>query len=111
MNAKELKLGNILKINYSDKYKDSFIAKIIISDIERIEIENFKTYNYEPVLLTDKTWDKICAKNDIYQYIDCFVVLVGESLRYTFDYEDYEYIHKLQNLYFALKNIPLVIDL
>lgn len=118
MNAQELRIGNLVQHKCGAPYKIS--AHDLIDIIE-------ETFNPEPIPLTEERLlefgfeikDKNYSLNvggELFRYAikDGFVIWkthrnLWQMNEYTNNYTQYEYIHQLQNLYFALTGKELTI--
>jgi hypothetical protein len=106
MNVKELRIGNIIK------YKKGHLSKVIglyhnnKSIIEVVGVEdnyingNYESLHFEPVIITSELYDTIQSqllKKVSYSFSNNILTI------YIADYEyKFNYVHSLQNFYFAL---------
>ena len=124
MEAKELRLGNFLQ-------HGSSIVKVsaIHNDKLFIEVKPLKytlkfddtTYHSEPIKLTEEWFLKFGATKEIYEDDESDYYLVIRHDKFSIFYESdnciycdiaeevfkLEYVHQLQNLYFALTGVEL----
>ena len=129
MNVKELRGGNIIKHIYSDKD----YSEVIGYDYEYVYL-NEVTFDYvnhsdiEPILLTEE-WllkfgfeTRVTSGHSVQYFIGInpitrdwlFDILWLEGYKYPFyrnGHFEIQYLHQLQNLYFALTNEELTYDL
>ena len=112
----ELRIGNLVSKSLKSGNGRTFIDKVGPQDIVRI-YENISHFNYHPIKLTEKWLFKfgfeqngiLELKFDEYSkgFITLGMVNGGEEI-YQFIYDGkcfltfVEYVHQLQNLYFAL---------
>jgi len=118
MNHKELRIGNLLTVKYTKQIKEDFITEIKGYDIVRIEENDFNTLNYEPIPLTEEwllkfgfkhikdNWYNLFANQNtfnvyVFDEMGFRVKIVSQSICVL------QYVHQLQNLYFALTNEEL----
>ena len=117
----DLRIGNFIKVISSTKTFDSFITQAKGYDIVRIEEKSFAYWNYEPIIL-DEEWllkfgfEKIIGSNEsnfTNGFYNLFVNSLGEVNFYFFKegdwYQKIDYVHQLQNLYFALTGSELTV--
>jgi hypothetical protein len=111
--ANELRIGNLTyRIDLTNKNK-SVIDKLTVSDIERIEHGKSKIYKYEPIQIDNELLEKF-GFNKCFE--TCFE-LNGFILNENFILMDIDitikldYVHELQNLYFALTKNELKLKL
>ena len=117
----DLRIGNFIKVISSTKTFDSFITQAKGYDIVRIEEKSFTYWNYEPVILTEEWllkfgFEKTIGSNEsnftngVY---NLFANSLGEVNFYFFKegdwYQKIDYVHQLQNLYFALTGSELTV--
>lgn len=117
----DLRIGNFIKVISSTKTFDSYITQAKGYDIVRIEEKSFNYWNYEPVILTEEWllkfgFEKIIESNEsnftngVY---NLFTNSLGEVNFYFFKegdwYQKIDYVHQLQNLYFALTGSELTV--
>lgn len=117
----DLRIGNFIKVISSNKTFDSYITQAKGYDIVRIEEKSFTYWNYEPVILTEEWllkfgFEKIIGSNEsnftngVY---NLFANSLGELNFYFFKegdwYQKIDYVHQLQNLYFALTGSELTV--
>ncbi len=117
----DLRMGNFIKVISTTKTFDPFITQAKGCDIVRIEEKSFNYWNYEPVILNEEWLLKFGFKktigssesnftNGVY---NIFINSLGEVNFYFFKegdwYQKIDYVHQLQNLYFALTGHELTI--
>lgn len=117
----DLRIGNFIKVISVTKTFDSFITQAKGYDIVRIEEKSFNYWNYEPVILNEDWLLKFGFKktigssesdftNGVY---NIFINSLGEVNFYFFKegdwYQKIDYVHQLQNLYFALTGSELTV--
>ena len=110
----DLRIGNFIKVISTTKTFDSFITQAKGYDIVRIEEKSFNHWNYEPIILNEEWllkfgFKKTIGSNEsnftdgVYNF---FTNSLGEVNFYYFKegdwYQKLDYVHQLQNLYFAL---------
>jgi hypothetical protein len=121
MKANDLRIGNYIEKSLKSGQGRKLIDKIGCQDIVRI-FENIGSFNYEPIKLTDKwltdfgftktEWDnnnsfrKMVGNNDytIVFYSNC-VCEIGDIIT-----KEIEFVHQLQNLYYALTGVELSVS-
>ena len=117
----DLRIGNFIKVISTTKTFDSFITQAKGYDIVRIEEKSFNHWNYEPVIL-DEEWllnfgfSEIggCNEKDFTNGdYNIFINSIGEINFLFFRegdwYQKLNYVHQLQNLYFALTGSELTV--
>ena len=105
MKANELRIGNCVKTQIHGVGIVEAISetKILYSrNYDSLEIEYF-----EPIQLEFE--DFMSIDEDDFLADKTGFVIFKNSYAYQFLYEDYKYMHLLQNLYFALTNKELTI--
>jgi hypothetical protein len=110
MKAKELRIGNLTyRIEVKNK-NNTVIDDITIYDMERIQEVHDKTFTYEPIPLTEEwllrfNWN---GYNPM-RFNHNFEIDKQGRLYCNSDYKgvNVNYVHQLQNLYFALNNKEL----
>lgn len=116
MKANELRIGNYVKLMLNDEE-----YKIISIDVKDIELIENKQGVYEQIEITEEICDKLgCYYGmggeprflahdlsiSIHFKNECVIIELGHGIIFI----DYiEYVHQLQNLYFALTGEELVI--
>ena len=117
----DLRIGNFIKVISSNKTFDSFITQAKGYDIVRIEEKSFNYWNYEPVILDEGWLLKLgfseiggCNEKDFTNGdYNIFINSIGEVNFLFFIqgdwYQKLDYVHQLQNLYFALKGRELTV--
>lgn len=124
MNAQELRIGNY--VNWVDRKSDARILNLADFNIVCDSLNNNEPY-FKPIPLTEERLlefgfeikDKNYSLNvggELFRYAikDGFVIWkthrnLWQMNEYTNNYTQYEYIHQLQNLYFALTGEELTI--
>jgi hypothetical protein len=109
--ANELRIGNLTyRIDLTNKNK-SVIDKLTVSDIERIEHGQSKIYKYEPIDLDNELLEKLGFRSEesfCYELYDIAIntsrelIWIHTKCKNNVELEMPEYVHQLQNLYFAL---------
>lgn len=113
MNAKELRIGNL--VNYREGFTESFDFKIVeinsdhINWLSKVDIESEK---YRSIKLTEE-WFLKCKSNSIFNNgftykktsLGRFEIYAGISLIAVI-----EFVHELQNLNFALLGEDVVFE-
>jgi len=112
MRVSELRIGNLLRDKVSKtelKVIELTEKDIITYVIDRSLFPLKNGWGIEPILLTEEF--KIEFGNDKLVLVDKlgFVIFKNEYA-YQFVFDDYPYIHDIQNLYFALTNKELIIN-
>jgi hypothetical protein len=116
MKANELRIGNLTyRIEVKNK-NNTVIDDITIYDMERIQEVHDKTFTYEPIPLTEEWLQKFGFQTEesfVYE-LDDITINTSRGLMWIFtkcknnvEIEITEYVHQLQNLYFALTNKEL----
>ena len=117
----DLRIGNFIKVISSTKTFDTFITQAKGYDIVRIEEKAFRHWNYEPIPLTEEWLLKFgfeivvgCNEKDFSDgKYNLFINSLGEFNFFFFSEGDYyqkiDYVHELQNLYFALTQRELTV--
>jgi hypothetical protein len=134
MKANEFRIGNYIQIEEVSEEKESG-EKYIIRDYEVIEVDseiirnfeendNFLIYKYSPIPLTEEWLFKFGFVKQLHEYIkgDYCLSLIYDTTSWLlaeFDYNtdafvyigtNLDYVHQLQNLYFALTGEELIIN-
>jgi len=105
MKASEVRIGNLLNHNNGFVVGPFTINSIHISDLER---DNAYAKEYEPILLTEEWLISFGFKFKSYGYSEeewkqwNFNGYYLNGFRCTTSGVELEYVHQLQNLYFAL---------
>jgi hypothetical protein len=130
--ANDLRIGNYIEKSLKSGQGRKLIGKIGCQDIVRIS-ENTGSFNYDPILLTEEILLKCGFKKQDYNMSNCHVYQKG-SYRVLKSFNDnninqdyslcingispptwsiahFKYVHQFQNLYFALTNTELEINL
>ena len=117
----DLRIGNFIKVISTTKTFDSFITQAKGYDIVRIEEKSFNHWNYEPVILDEELllnfgFSEIggCNEKDFTNGdYNIFINSIGEINFLFFRegdwYQKLNYVHQLQNLYFALTGSELTV--
>jgi hypothetical protein len=117
----DLRIGNFIKVISSKKIFDSYITQAKGYDIVRIEEKSFTYWNYEPIKLDEEWLLKFgfseiggCNEKDFTNgYYNIFINSLGEVNFLFFRegdwYKKLDYVHQLQNLYFALTQRELTV--
>ena len=117
----DLRIGNFIKVISSKKTFDSFITQAKGYDIVRIEEKSFNHWNYEPIILDEEWLLKLgfseiggCNEKDFTNGdYNIFINSIGEVNFWFFRegdwYQKLDYVHQLQNLYFALTGSELTV--
>jgi len=117
----DLRTGNLIKVISSKKTFESFITKAKGYDIVRIEEKSFTHLNYEPIPLDEEWLLKFgfseiggCNEKDFTNGdYNIFINSLGEVNFLFFRqgdwYQKLDYVHQLQNLYFALTQRELTV--
>lgn len=119
MNAKELRIGNIVDSDKKRHNEEFIIVESISSDVINSGFREYSTYYLKGVELTEewlikagfeKTKDYyISTKPEMYKVFRLNLRVLANE--YTFCYEGYfkkiEFVHQLQNLYFELTGSEL----
>jgi hypothetical protein len=116
MKANELRIGNLTyRIEVKNK-NNTVIDDITIYDIERIQEVHDKTFTYEPIPLTGEWLQKFGFQTEqsfVYELDDITIntsrglMCIFTKCKNNVEIEITEYVHQLQNLYFALTNKEL----
>ena len=121
MKASELRIGNYLLKSLKSGNGRKINDKIGVQDIVRI-YENTGSFNYEPILITEEWLLKLGFEKQ-YDYWDCknvyFELAENNDGKFIHsincheysDGEEIEFIHELQNLFFALTKVDLELGL
>jgi hypothetical protein len=98
MDVKELRIGNCVSMN----------RKIVFIDVRIFHaiIHGFIMYNANPVPLTDE-WKEKLKDAPIFMDKEGFIIFKN-SYNYAFVWDDYPFLHQLQNLYFELTREELI---
>ena len=102
MELTELRIGNKLMYKFKDEWKEISVS---LNDFKYGFDKCFD--KYKPILLNFEDFMSI-NEGDFLADKTGFVIFKN-SYAYQFVYEDYRYMHLLQNLYFALTNKELII--
>jgi len=121
MKAEELRIGNMLNVSLKSGQGRTLQKAINLVDIAKV-LENHPSFIYEPIPLTEEWLINFGFKKDsdivfhihsnnnhiIYIYFeemrDCFAMIYNGSQFCTI-----QYVHQLQNLYYALTGTELVL--
>jgi hypothetical protein len=116
MKANELRIGNLTyRIEVKNK-NNTVIDDITIYDMERIQEVHDKTFTYEPIPLTEEWLQKFGFQTEesfVYELDDITIntsrglMCIFTKCKNNVEIEITEYVHQLQNLYFALTNKEL----
>jgi hypothetical protein len=117
----DLRIGNFIKVISSKKIFDSYITQAKGYDIVRIEEKSFTYWNYDPIPLDEEWLLKFgfseiggCNEKDFTNGdYNIFINSLGEVNFLFFRegdwYKKLDYVHQLQNLYFALTQRELTV--
>jgi len=116
MKANELRIGNLVS-------SETSVPKLFYWDIDDFEFYKHRMDDIEPIPLTEEWLERFGFEQmKLYTGDNCFVKekfcvlcdgqLKNYDLRLTFDSDqtirvELDYVHQLQNLYFALTNTEL----
>jgi hypothetical protein len=125
MEAKDLRIGNYIERSIKIEQDKKIIDKVGCQDIVRI-FENIGGFNYEPIPLTEQwlldfgfeisyssnfrlrfDYNKNTKFGFDYSHTADKSI---EGFRYIGTYIKCDYVHQLQNLYFALTNEELTLN-
>jgi hypothetical protein len=108
MEAKDFRVGNLVSfnINHNETGVVSEILKNQIGINHRLDIR-YHIENLKPIPITNQ-WKEKLKNTPIYTDETGFVVFKN-SYSYAFIWEDYPFLHQLQNLYFCLTGQELTI--
>jgi hypothetical protein len=111
MKANELRIGNLTyRIEVKNK-NNTVIDDITIYDMERIQEVYDKTFTYEPILLTEDWLLKFgFEKNKSIWILNEIEISSWFTFRFSLEplkVQEIDFVHQLQNLYFALTNKEL----
>ena len=107
MKAEELRLGNLVS-NMNPRYNDSILTIESIGDNHEVNVfyRKYLLSELEPIPLTEEWLLKLGAKKDKIDntyYLSEFEIMLPNFFRYkTSMISRIDYVHQLQNLYFAL---------
>lgn len=112
MNANELRIGNLTyRIEVNNK-NNTVIDDITIYDMERIQESQTKTFIYKPIKLDEEWLSKFNwnGYNPLH-FNSNFEIDKQGRLYCNSDYKgvNVNYVHQLQNLYFALTGTELTL--
>jgi hypothetical protein len=115
MNAQEFRIGNLIEKSLKSGQGRKLIDKIGCQDIVRI-FENTGSFNYEPISLTEEWFLKLGFGLRPWGWVN---KEADRGLRITvhnnFEREGntslkIQYVHQLQNLYYALTGVELSVS-
>ena len=110
MDAREVRIGNYVK--YENKvYQIDTISKELptLNTIEfGIGVVEWK--DLQPIKFYAGLWEDIGLQTNIFAERSRFIIYKNGN-EFIFEYDDCEYLHELQNLYFALTRKELNIKL
>jgi len=119
MEAKELRIGNWVKISHPDIDKFVYNEMVVIDFVQMVDKKN--KYIYDPIPITEEILikagfksigDEYLFDNDIIYYLNEFSWNMGDiSYNGSDDWFKCEYVHDLQNFYFALTGEELELEL
>ena len=112
MKASELRIGNLVNYNEGGIFKVIGIHEFGIDCENEIETTYMEYENFKPIPLTEEWLLKFGFKNNRLGLFDC--VKVGDDIGYHIYFigkhlKEVQYVHQLQNLYFALTGEELTI--
>jgi hypothetical protein len=115
MNARELRIGNLVIWN-GDPEETGLICPIDGEDIDKMERSEAYSKEHLPIPLTEMwlnkfEWERVKAYEFVFLNNNYFSIDSSGRLYYMDDYTavDIQYVHQLQNLYFALTGEELII--
>ena len=127
MKASELRIGNYVIVIKTSGTIEDFEAQIQCADITRIFDKCFNIWNYRPIPLTEEWLVKFgfdkCTNNIDTWFINSIFLpfkltytanknkLIPDYMGTNLRYAKVNYVHQLQNLYFALTGEELQIKL
>lgn len=119
MDAREIRIGNLINVFSTNKVFESFITDAKGYDLIRCEEKAFNYWSYEPIPLTEE-W--LLRFKEIQRIDEVLFSIDGERyIELTFKGDGYnvdvggivicfvDTVHALQNLYFALTNQELCV--
>ena len=112
MEANELRLGNFINFEQTTHVVSGIVNKTIYSfwlkDIEKKDLYSAVIYDYKPLPITEEWKEKL---KDTPLFMDKIgFVIFKNGYTYSFIWEDYPFVHQLQNLYFALTGEELTLN-
>lgn len=118
MEAKELRIGNTT-FEYNKDDKEWIVSNVSCWDFERARLNNNEIYleHRKPIPLTEEILLKCGFEkhNKEFWFKDFFIGLIDNSFNLKEGIgvyvADVYYLHQLQNLYFALTNEELTVNL
>jgi hypothetical protein len=121
--ANDLRIGNLVNRYFEKKYDfgSSMEWQPIVFNLDDFKL--LKCFKHKPILLTEewllkfgfvtseRLWDSFSRSN---YYLSkkgelCFNLHESKNIFYMYEYRHIEYVHQLQNLYFALTGEELTI--
>lgn len=101
MKVTEFRIGNYFL------YREKVVLKIKVGDLYYLDKKIYLD-NYKPLSITEQWKDKL---KDSPLYIDKVgFVIFKNGYNYSFIWEDYPFLHQLQNLYFAVAGEELIFN-
>ena len=104
MKATELRIGNFVYRQNDKLVKQGQGQRNAIYKIENVNIQSAS--KYDPVPLTQEWKEKL--KNTPLFIDKIGFVIFKNGYTYSFIWEDYPFLHQLQNLYFAISGEELI---
>lgn len=111
MTAQELRIGNYVIGISSDTSMKNIVAEIIVDDLDRIYKKSSKFWTFKPIPLTPDIWDDIVNNNESIHADKSGFVIFKNTYTYSFMYDDYKNMHDIQNLYYAMLQKELKINI
>jgi hypothetical protein len=107
MDATQLRIGNFVYKQNSKLVKQEAGERDFIYKIENINIQS--ALKYDPIPITEELKEEL-------KYSPLFIDKIGfvifkNGYTYSFIWEDYPFLHQLQNLYFAIAGDELILNL
>ena len=123
INAKELRIGNLVEYRITDKFDDRKewweVSEIDADDVHWLSKVDAKDEDFRPIPITEEWLFKFGyrKKHDIYYKNNSLLRFIGNEVFYSrgeiddAEFQEYitsvKYLHQLQNLFFALTNKEL----